>query len=208
MPFTAEAFFEVFARYNTAVWPAVVVLWLAAAVALGAVVRVPGESSSRLASAVLAVLWLWGGLVYHATYFTRINPAAWGFAVLFVVEAVLFGWYGLTHRRLPFGTATGWPRWLGITLALYALVYPLLNVMAGHGYPAVPTFGVPCPTAIFTTGMLLTMEGRLPVTVVAVPVLWALIGGSAAILLGVTADYVLLACALPLVARTARPRLT
>jgi hypothetical protein len=58
LPFTTDAFFEVFARYNAAVWPVVVALWVAAASALGAVGRAPGERSSRLASAVPPALWL------------------------------------------------------------------------------------------------------------------------------------------------------
>src|SRR5678815_5669775 len=52
----------------------------------------------------------------------------------------------------------------------------------------IPTFGVPCPTMIFTAGMLMlaTLRSwRLSI----VPVIWSLIGGSAAFLLGVRADY-------------------
>jgi hypothetical protein len=180
LPFTTDAFFEVFARYNAATWPVVVALWVVAAGALWAVVREPGEKSSRLASAGLAVLWLWGGLVYHATYFTSINPAAWGFAALFVGESGLLAWYGLRQRRLAFGTATGLARGLGIGLTFYALAYPALTVLTGHPYPASPTFGVPCPTGIVTVGLLLTMANRPPIPVMVVPVLWALIGGSAA----------------------------
>jgi Family of unknown function (DUF6064) len=204
LPFSTDAFFEVFARYNAAVWPVVVALWVAAAGALGAVVRAPGARSSRVASAVLAALWLWGGLVYHATYFTSINPAAWGFAALFAGESGLLAWYGLRQRRLAFGTATGAARRLGIGLACYALAYPALNVLAGHAYPASPTFGVPCPTGIFTAGLLLTTANRPPIPVVVVPVLWALIGGSAAVVLGVATDYVLLACSVLLVVHTVR----
>lgn len=209
LPFTTDAFFEVFARYNLAMWPVVVALWLAAAGALGAVVAAPGERSSRFATAVLAALWLWGGVAYHAMYFTSINPAAWAFAALFVGEAALLAWYGLRQRRLAFGTATGLARGLGFGLTLYALAYPVLNLLAGHSYPASPTFGVPCPTGIFTAGLLLTTAPRPPVVVVAVPVLWALIGGSAALVLGVATDYVLLACSVLLVVdtvRRARPR--
>jgi hypothetical protein len=36
---------------------------------------------------------------------------------------------------------------------MYALVYPLLTVGLTHGYPAAPTFGVLCPTAILTIGV-------------------------------------------------------
>ena len=73
----------------------------------------------------------------------------------------------------------------------YALAYPALNMLAGHTYPASPTFGVPCPTGILTAGLLLTTAHRPPIPVVVVPVLWALIGGSAALVLGVATDYVL-----------------
>lgn len=204
LPFTADAFLQVFARYNDATWPAVVVLWIAAASALVSVVRAPGEWSSRYTSAVLAVLWLWGGLVYQAKYFTSINPAAWGFAALFVGEAGLLASHGLIHRRLVFGTAMRPSRWLGIGLGLYALAYPALNILAGHTYPASPSFGVPCPTAILTVGLMLTVANRPPLAVIVVPVLWALIGGSAALVLGVTTDYVLLACSVLVVIDAAR----
>jgi len=193
LPFTADAFFEVFARYNTAHLPFVVVWWIAAALSLALVVRRPGPAGDRLATAVLAGLWLWGGLVYHAGYFTAINPAAWGFAALFVLEAIALGWLGLVRRRLHFGTARGVARVVGLGLAVYALLYPFLSGWS-RTYPATPTFAVPCPTGIFTVGLLVTSV-RPPIAALVVPFVWALIGGSAAIVLGVTTDYVLLACA-------------
>ena len=83
---SADAFFGVFARYNAAVWPVAVGLWLAAVAALIATVRRPGAVAQRWMAAVLAALWAWSGVVYHAVFFTTINPAAWAFSVLFVVE--------------------------------------------------------------------------------------------------------------------------
>jgi hypothetical protein len=84
----------------------------------------------------------------------------------------------------------------------------MLNLLSGHTYPASPTFGVPCPTGILTAGLFLTAAKRLPIAVVVVPVLWAIIGGSAALVLGVTTDYVLLACAPLLVWRVRRAAAT
>lgn len=204
LPFTVEAFLEVFARYNVATWPVVIGLWLAAAAALAGVVRSPGARSNRTATAVLLALWWWGGIGYHAMYFTSINPAAWGFAALFIIEAALLVWHGLARDRLVFGDASALPRRVGIALAVYALAYPGLNLIAGHTYPASPTFGVPCPTGIFTIALFLTSANRPPTAVLIVPLVWALIGGSAALLLGVTTDYVLLVCAALLLAHTAR----
>lgn len=60
LPFTIDPFFDVFARYNVATWPVVVVLWVVALVTLVAIVRAHGERSHQIAAAVLVVLWLKG----------------------------------------------------------------------------------------------------------------------------------------------------
>jgi hypothetical protein len=198
LPFTTEEFFDLFARYNRLLWPAVVVLWLAAAVVLVIALAGPTRKRARPVSLVLAVLWLWGGAVYHAALFTHINPAAWLFAAAFAVEACLFTWYGIARQDLVFGTSSPRRRGLGVVLALYALAYPAVTLWTGHSYPRMPTFGLPCPTTIFTAGLLLTCA-RTPVVLTFVPVVWGLVGGSAALLLGVTADVALLACAAILV---------
>ena len=58
-------------------------------------------------------------------------------------------------------------------------------------YPRVPTFGVPCPTTILTLGFLLAVRPALPFITAAVPIVWAAIGGLAAILFGVWADLMM-----------------
>ncbi len=78
--------------------------------------------------------------------------------------------------------------------ALFALaVYPLLGWLAGHGWPRAAVFGVaPCPTVIFTFGVLLLLEGGAPLYLAAIPLLWSLAGGSAVFLLGIPEDASLL----------------
>jgi hypothetical protein len=201
LPFSPDAFFDVFARYNLALWPVVRTLWLVAAAVLVAVAGGPPRVvTDRLAALLLVVLWLWSGAVYHALYFTAINPAAWVFAAFFVLEAGLLAWFGLLRNQLTFGSASPRVQGLGIALALYGLAYPVVNLALGHPYPTTPTFGVPCPTTLFTVGLLLTCH-RPPVAVTLIPVLWSVIAGSAALSLGVPADLVLLACAVLLLAQ-------
>jgi hypothetical protein len=200
LPFSSDAFFDVFGQYNRALWPGVVTLWVAAALGLAAVALAGPDWRVDLAATVLLVaLWSWSGAVYHAGFFTAINPAAWIFAAGFLAEAGLLAWFGTVRRRqLSFGSASSSARIGGIGLALYALAYPALSVGFGHPYPTTPTFGVPCPTTIFTVALLLTCE-RPPLIIAFVPLAWSVVGGSASLVLGVHADYVLLACA-PLLA--------
>ena len=131
LPFSSEAFLDVFARYNAALWPVALVSGLAAAAVLAAIVARPARPQID-------------------------------------------------------------------RLAVYALAYPGVNLVLGHAYLATPTFGVPCPTTIFTVGMLLTCR-RPPAVVSIIPVLWSLVAGSATWSLGVPADVVLIVCA-PLLA--------
>ena len=188
LPFTADQFYQVFARYNEALWPVAVLWWLTTLALAVAAWRIP--AASRWLMSLVGLLWAWNAVVYHAWLFTAINPAAWVFAGLFLAQAGLLAYAGRRAVQ-PFFHAQGWRRSLGVGLTAYAFLYPFLTIAAGHRFPATPTFGVPCPTVILTIGLFLTMPavpGRLTV----VPVLWAFVGGSAAYLLNVPTDYPLL----------------
>ncbi len=191
LPFTPDQFFSVFAEYNEAFWLVVVALWFATIGALVLVWRYP-ERWSAMLSWFLGALWLWNAIAYHAFLFTRINPAAWIFSALFAVQAALFLRAG-QQRRPMYLSSTGARQGVGLALAAYSLAYPFLTIAFGHDYPATPTFGVPCPTTILTIGVLLTVRDRVPLSLSVVPILWGFIGGSAAALLRVQTDYVLLA---------------
>ena len=92
--------------------------------------------------------------------------------------------------RLSRGRSTR--HWISQFLLIYALAYPFLALAEGNDLPRSPTFGVPGPTTILTIGLLLTAES-LPITLTVIPILWAFIGGSAAFLLSVRTDLMLLA---------------
>jgi hypothetical protein len=189
LPFTREQFFDLFAAYNEALWPAIVALWTASAVivALRLSARHPRD---RWVSAVLVAHWAWSAVAYHVAFFTRINPAAWLFAALFLAQAVLFFRVGVMHQRLsfaPWGNAWAPLAWC---LIAYSLSYPVINAIDHRSLQRIPTFGVPCPTTILTVGVLMLATPRYR-SLAVVPVIWSAIGGSAAFLLGVSADFAL-----------------
>jgi hypothetical protein len=190
-PFSSDQFFGVFARYNEVMWPLQLLL-VTAAIAF-VIVAVAMPRRSRIVMAGLAALWVYAALAYHAAFFTALTPAAFLFAALFLVEAGLLARHGLRTRRLHLAVPLdSTARIAGSALILYALVgYPALAQVAGQQYPAVPTFGVPCPTTIFTLGMLMWCLRPVPWSVLAVPVAWSVIATVAAVAFGVVEDFAL-----------------
>lgn len=189
LPFSREEFFDLFAAYNSALWPAVVLLWVASALA-GLWLLSSRRSHDRWISGLLALHWAWSAVAYHGVFFTRINPAAWLFAALFLLQAALIMWSGVIREKLSFESrGTAW-RPIGLSLVAYALLYPAINAVEHGSVLRIPAFGVPCPTTIFTVGLLLLATSRSR-TLAIIPIIWSAIGGSAAFLLGVSADYML-----------------
>jgi hypothetical protein len=188
MPFSADAFLDVFAAYNQALWPFAATLWLLTAGVFAAFLS-GTRMRAPLPRIVLTGHWLWAGVMYHAVFFTAINPAAWLFATLFFAQGVLLAraWASdatteVRPRSVRHAVSAG--------LIVYSLVYPLLTWADGFAYPRMPTFGVPCPTAILTIGFLIAVSTR-SLLLSAVPIIWSVVGGSAAWLFGVHADLAL-----------------
>jgi hypothetical protein len=190
-PFSAEQFFAVFVAYHEAVWPAQVLLaGLALATVVLSFVR-PSWHGQAIAG-ILAGLWIWMGIAYHWLFFAEVNPAARMFGALFVLEGALLAWIGLRGEGLTFRPTADLFGWVGGALVLYALVvYPLLGITMGHIYPAQPTFGLPCPTTIFTFGVLLWGRPRVPAGILVIPALWTIVGASAVLHFGVLEDAML-----------------
>ena len=196
LPFSQPQFFEVLGRYNEDLMPLQLGLFLLGLSAFGAlVVRRP--DSDRVISAILAGLWAWMGIIYHLMYFREVNAAATLFGAAFIGAAAIFVWTGVVQGRLVFDCGNRARRIAGHALLAYSLVaYPILSTMLGREFPELPTFGLPCPTTIFTLGLLAFLAAPFPRIVFVVPVAWALIGAQAAFLLGVYEDLGLLAAGL------------
>jgi hypothetical protein len=82
---------------------------------------------------------------------------------------------------------------IGSLFVIYAVgLYPILGYFLGHIYPKAPTFGLPCPTTIFTFGLLLWTEKTFPKYLLVIPFIWSVIGFFAAVSLGIREDIGLL----------------
>jgi hypothetical protein len=193
LPFTVEQFYGVFVQYNESVWPMQIVLYALGLVVLLLLLR-PGALHSRVISGLLALLWVWTAVIYYFLFFTRISASGWAIGAVLLAGGLWLGWVGGITGRIRFGAPGAARGALGALLILYALVaYPLIGLAVGHRYPAMPTFGLPCPVTIFTVGMLVLTTSPVPRSVFIAPAVWGLLGGaSATFLLGVYQDAGLL----------------
>ena len=196
IPFTVDQFLNVFERYNVAVWPAQLFLY-AIGVLIICLAFQRKVDFSRSISLLLSMFWIWMGLLYHFWFFSTINRAALIFAAFFVLQGVLFFIAGVNKNNLTFQFRPGLFGVTGGMFLIYALViYPALSYWLGHRYPAAPTFGLPCPTTIFTFGLLLWTNRRVPLYLLPIPFGWSLIGMSSAISFGMIEDYGLMVAGL------------
>lgn len=191
-PFTVEQFFDVFNNYNEAVFPMQAVFYLLSLFVVYLIIK-PKSGTEKIVSGVLALLWLWMGIVYHLVFFTAVNNAAYLFGAMFVLQGILFLVTGVFQSKLSFKFRFDIYGISGIALIIFALVfYPMLGNYLGHVYPSSPTFGLPCPTTIFTFGILLMSDRKCPAVIMVIPFLWSVIGFFAAFSFGVIEDTGLL----------------
>lgn len=191
-PFTVEQFLAIFKRYNEAVFPFQMILFAMGVITIYLAFK-PNRISDNAIITILALLWMWMGITYHIVFFSIINPAAYFFGILFIIQGIIFLLVGLLQNKLLFRIHKDIYGITGIFLMLLALIiYPLLGIILGHIYPTSPTFGLPCPTTIFTFGLLLLNEKKTPALIIVIPLMWSIIGFMAAFQFGILEDYFLL----------------
>ncbi len=187
-PFTLEQFLEVFKNYNEAVFPIQLIFYFISAIVIYLTFK-PIPLSGKIISGILSFLWLWMGIAYHIIFFTTINKAAYLFGGLFIIQGILFFILGVFQNKFLFQFQKNKYGITGIILIVFALIiYPVLGYFLGHIYPSSPSFGLPCPTTIFTFGVLLLNIKKCPITILIIPFVWSVIGFMAAFQFGILED--------------------
>ena len=192
LPFSLADFLNVFKDYNQSVFPLQIVFYLVAFLCIY-LLFTGNKNSTRTISITLAFLWLWIGIVYHIIFFSEINKAAYIFGGFFILQGMMFAGCGLVRKKLSLEYTKSSYNYIGLVFLLYALIiYPVLGYNLGHAYPYSPTFGLPCPTTIFTFGILLFANKKMPMHILIIPLLWSVIGFTAAFTLTIYEDTGLL----------------
>ncbi len=187
-PFTIEQFLQVFKNYNLAIFPMQIIFYLLAATVIYFSIK-KSSASDKMINVTLSFFWIWMGIVYHIIYFSVINKVAILFGTVFIIQGLLFLYFGVFKSVLSYKFESNRYGITGAIIIAFALLfYPVLGYIIGHVYPTSPTFGLPCPTTIFTFGLLLWSAKKLPLTILIIPFLWSIVGFFAAFSLGIFED--------------------
>jgi len=185
---------ELFRTYNPDVWPLPIVAYVVGIGALALIAFRPSRGTDRLVAGLLALVWLWLGVVFQGIYVRDVSPVLGLIgAAVFTGGAVLIARAGVLRGELAFRPGGNLATPVGVLAIGYALViYPLLGVAFGHPYPEAPLFGAaPCPTTIVTFGLFLFVRPRFPAHLLALPMVWAILGPLGAVQQGVVEDIAL-----------------
>jgi len=190
LPFTVEDLLGVFERYNQAIWPMQIVAYVLGVVAVLLAAR-KTAMSSRIIAGILSFLWLFSAGFFIFALVPIYKPA-YAFGALFIIQAAIFLACAL-KPRVSFAMGRDAYTVVGLLFIAFAMIgYPVLGYFVDHRYPQSPPFGLtPCPLSVFTFGLLLLADGKVPKWILAIPFLYA-IGGILPVSIGVTEDFAMI----------------
>lgn len=179
--FTLEKFLITLENYNLDIWPLQIVSYiLGIAVLVLAIKRT--RFSNQAISLTLSIYWLWIGIVFCMLYWAKTINLALMFGIILIIQGLLF-LYASIKKNISFSFTGNFIPVIGIVLIFYAMIgYQLIGLFIGHTYPNLFAFGlVPCPTMIFTLGLLLWTDKKIPIYILIIPALFSLVGIEAAV---------------------------
>lgn len=194
VPFTTDQFFSVFEHYNHAIFPGQFFILLLGLLSV-ILIHTQRPSKEKLTGFILGILWIWAGAVYHIGFFAAINPVARIFGILFILQG-LFILYSIFQNRLRFNFGNKAPDYMGYFFILFGtIIYPIIGLLIHEEPSKIISLGLPCPTTIFTFGLFILARKYFPKYLLIIPVLWAVVGLSAAVNFGVYQDLMLIVAA-------------
>lgn len=101
------------------------------------------------------------------------------------------------RKKLQYSFENTTQKYIGYLFLVFGLViYPIISYVLEGSFVKTISFGLPCPTTIFTLGILMLADNRFPKYLLIIPTLWAVIGVFAAVNFGVYQDYIMLIAAI------------
>jgi hypothetical protein len=185
--FNLDEFLQVLSQYNLAIWPLQIFAYLLSITLLFLLVK-PNRYSQKIVFSILSFFWLFTGIVFCFIYWSPSHFFGYSFGILCTLQGLLF-FYSLIKSDIEMDYRHNTFTLIGILLVIYAMIgYQIFGTFLGHSYPTFFALGlVPCPTTIFTFGIFLMINKKVPLKYLIIPFLVA-IGGFLAVYEGIFED--------------------
>ncbi|MGD8565242.1 MAG: DUF6064 family protein [Candidatus Bathyarchaeota archaeon] len=193
-----EDFFTILKTYNETIWIITIFTYILGLLAIYLSAK-KIKHSGKIISSILGFLWLWSGIVFHIMFYGPTDveflgqtmSGVWYFSgILFIIQGVLFLVIGVIRDSLSFQIKKNPCSIIGSIFVIYSMViYSAIGLITGYVYPEYPIFGTaPCPVSIFTVGLLLFSDKKIPIYISIIPLIWAIMGFMPVFELSVWAD--------------------
>lgn len=173
---SAKDFYSVLSSYNMAIWPLQGIVYLLIILALHYLFK-RTNYSSKIILIVLSFFWLFTGIVFGLLYWGPSHIFGYMYGIGFTIQGILF-LYDIIKSEIIIGTPEKSRTFIGMLFILYAIFgYQIFGYYIGHIYPVYFPVGlVPCPTIIFTFGIFLIFNTKIPIKYYLIPSLFAISG--------------------------------
>ena len=173
---TIEDFLLTLENYNLDIWPLQVFSYILGILAVVLAIK-STKYSNRIISLILSIYWLWIGMVFCLIYWSKTYEPAYIFGVMIIIQGLIF-LNSFFRQNISFSFKPDFYSIFGILLIFYSMIgYPFVGLFIGHTYPRFFPFGlVPCPTIIFTFGLLLWADRKFSRYIIINPTLCSLPG--------------------------------
>ncbi len=180
LSFSIEEFLLVLESYNLAIWPLQIITYVLIVLVLFFSLK-PTKYSAKIVSAILSFFWLFTGIVFCFIYWAPSHIFGYIFGIFCTVQGLLF-LFSIIRSDITIGSSDKTSKLIGILFVLYAIIgYQVFGYYLGHTYPKFFAVGlVPCPTTIFTLGILLMINKSIPIKYFVIPLMISLGGFLAA----------------------------
>lgn len=173
---TIQDFLLILENYNLDIWPLQILSYALGILAVVLAIK-STKYSNRIISLILSAYWLWIGGVFCLIYWSETYDPAFIFGAMIIVQGLIF-FNSFLKQNISFSFKPDFYSVFGILLIFYSMIgYQLVGSFIGHTYPHFFPFGlVPCPTTIFTFGLLLWTDRKFSRYIIIIPILCTLPG--------------------------------
>ena len=169
VPYTKEVLDSVVYEYQAVYWPFQFVFLSLALLALYLIWK-NDIKNNKFIIVILAAFWFWLGAIYEINYYTTINWFGLYIGAAFILQGLLFLWFGLVKKSVVFVKS----RSSVIAALLLVLGYPLLQLLSSSHHFEISMIGMlPNITAAFSWILLFMTTQKRVKTLFVIPLAWS-----------------------------------